>query len=134
MTKESIISINGARGTIGYIAPEVFSPQFGQISSKSDVYSYGMTVLEMVGAREKISKNSETSSKYFPQWIYENMEEYCLNAGGISADNEIVRKLIIVGLWCIQLQPNNRPSMTRVVEMLECREGDLQIPPQSLLC
>jgi len=134
MAKESIISINGTRGTIGYIAPEVFSPQFGQISSKSDVYSYGMMILEMVGARENISKNSETSSKYFPQWIYENMEEYCLNAGGISADNEIVRKLIIVGLWCIQLQPNNRPSMTRVVEMLECREGDLQIPPQSLLC
>jgi hypothetical protein len=93
-----------------------------------------MMILEMVGARENINKNSETSSKYFPQWVYENMEEYCLNAGEISVDNEIVRKLIIIGLWCIQLQPNNRPSMTRVVQMLECRADDLLIPPQTLLC
>lgn len=134
MTKESIISIDGARGTIGYIAPEVFSQQFGQISSKSDVYSYGMMVLELVGARNNINKNSEASSRYFPQWIYEHLEEYCVNAGEIGADTELVRKLIVVGLWCIQLQPGNRPTMTRVVEMLESRANDLQIPPQSLLC
>ncbi|CAL4894723.1 unnamed protein product [Urochloa decumbens] len=134
MIEESIISINGARGTIGYIAPEVFSPQFGQISSKSDVYSYGMMILEMVGARENINKDLESSSKYFPQWVYEHLEEYCLNAGDISVDNEIVRKLIIIGLWCIQLQPNSRPCMTGVVQMLESRADDLQIPPQTLLC
>ncbi|OEL20433.1 LEAF RUST 10 DISEASE-RESISTANCE LOCUS RECEPTOR-LIKE PROTEIN KINASE-like 2.5 [Dichanthelium oligosanthes] len=134
MTKESIISIDGARGTIGYITSAVFSPQFGQISSKSDVYSYGMMILEMVGTRENINKSSEGSSKYFPEWVYEHLEEYCLNSGEISADNEIVRKLIIIGLWCIQLQPNNRPSMTRVVQMLESRADDLQIPPQTLLC
>ncbi|XP_062232062.1 LEAF RUST 10 DISEASE-RESISTANCE LOCUS RECEPTOR-LIKE PROTEIN KINASE-like 2.1 [Phragmites australis] len=135
MTKASIISIDGARGTIGYIAPEVFSQQFGQISTKSDVYSYGMMVLEMVGARKNINRSSEVSSKYFPQWVYEHLDEYCtVNAGEISVDTELVRKLILVGLWCIQLQPNNRPSMTRVVEMLESRANDLQIPPQSLLC
>ncbi|CAN6359265.1 unnamed protein product [Urochloa humidicola] len=134
VTKESILSIDGARGTIGYIAPEVFSKQFGQISSKSDVYSYGMMILEMVGARKNINMSSDASSKYFPQWVYEHLDEYCVNAGEISIDTEHVRKLIVVGLWCIQLQPNNRPSMTRVVEMLESRANDLQIPPQNLLC
>lgn len=132
--KESIISIDGARGTIGYIAPEVFSKQFGEVSSKSDVYSFGMVVLEMVGARKNINESSEASSRYFPQWVYEHLEEYCVNAGEISVDTDIVRKLIVVGLWCIQLQPNNRPSMTRVVEMLESQTNDLQVPPQSLLC
>ncbi|CAD6237310.1 unnamed protein product [Miscanthus lutarioriparius] len=63
LSKESAISIAGARGTIGYIAPEVYSKQFGIISSKSDVYSYGMMVLEMVGARDRnTSGNSESSS------------------------------------------------------------------------
>ncbi|OEL20432.1 Rust resistance kinase Lr10 [Dichanthelium oligosanthes] len=132
--KESIISIDGARGTVGYIAPEIFLQQFGGVSSKSDVYSYGMMVLEMVGERKNINKTSDASSKYFPQWIYDHLEEYCITAGAISVDIELVRKLIVVGLWCIQLQPNNRPSMTRVVEMLESRANDLQIPPQSLLC
>ncbi|CAD6230249.1 unnamed protein product [Miscanthus lutarioriparius] len=74
--KESAISIVGARGTIGYIAPEVFSKQFGTVSSKSDVYSYGMMVLEMVGARDRnINADSETSSQYFPQWIYEHLDD-----------------------------------------------------------
>jgi serine/threonine protein kinase len=134
LTKESIISMDGARGTIGYIAPEVFSQQFGQISSKSDVYSYGMMVLELVGARKNINRNSENSSKYFPQWVYEHLDEYCVSTGEIGVDTELVRKLIVVGLWCIQLQPSNRPSMTRVVEMLESRAHDLQMPPQNLLC
>ena len=34
----------------------------------------------------------------------------------------MVKKMIIVALWCIQLKPNDRPSMNKVVEMLE---GDL---------
>ncbi|GMN30304.1 hypothetical protein TIFTF001_041434 [Ficus carica] len=37
----------GPRGTIGYIAPEVASRSFGGILHKSDVYSYGMMILEM---------------------------------------------------------------------------------------
>ena len=90
-------------------------------------------VLEMVGARKNINNNSETSSKYFPQWVYEHLDEYCVNAGEII-DTELVRKLIVVGLWCIQLQPNNRPSMTRVVEMLVSMANELEIPPQNLLC
>ena len=81
LNKESVISIVGARGTIGYIAPEVYSKQFGIVSSKSDVYRYGMMVLEMVGARDKnTSANSESSSQYFPQWIYEHLDDYCISA------------------------------------------------------
>jgi len=36
---------------------------------------------------------------------------------------KIVKKMIMVALWCIQLKPNDRPSMSKVVEMLE---GDIQ--------
>jgi serine/threonine protein kinase len=45
--------MTGMRGTAGYIAPEVFNRYFGGVSHKSDVYSYGMLVLEMVGARKE---------------------------------------------------------------------------------
>ncbi|KAF3505320.1 hypothetical protein F2Q69_00044789 [Brassica cretica] len=51
--KESIISMLNARGTIGYIAPEVFSKSLGGVSYKSDVYSFGMVVLEIVGAKNR---------------------------------------------------------------------------------
>ncbi|WVZ69223.1 LOW QUALITY PROTEIN: hypothetical protein U9M48_018042 [Paspalum notatum var. saurae] len=121
LNKESAISIGGARGTIGYIAPEVYSKQFGTVSSKSDVYSYGMMVLEMVGARDKnINTDSEGSSQYFPQWIYEHLDDYCISASEINGEiTELVRKMIVVSLWCIQVIPTDRPTMTRVVEMLE---------------
>ncbi|XP_044976717.1 LEAF RUST 10 DISEASE-RESISTANCE LOCUS RECEPTOR-LIKE PROTEIN KINASE-like 2.1 isoform X1 [Hordeum vulgare subsp. vulgare] len=135
LNKESIISIGGARGTIGYIAPEVYSKQFGAVSSKSDVYSYGMMVLEMVGARDKnISQNTESSSQYFPQWIYEHLDEYCIGASEINGEiTEVVRKMIVVGLWCIQLSSTDRPTMTRVVEMLEGSTAGLELPPKVLL-
>ncbi|KAI8539053.1 hypothetical protein RHMOL_Rhmol09G0151400 [Rhododendron molle] len=137
--KESIISLTGARGTAGYIAPEVFSRNFGGVSHKSDVYSYGMMVLEMVGGRKNISvKVDRTSEIYFPHWVYKRLElDEELRLHGITDEddeaNASARKMIIVGLWCIQTDPSNRPSMSRVVEMLEGSTESLQIPP-SLIC
>ncbi|XP_066312382.1 LEAF RUST 10 DISEASE-RESISTANCEUS RECEPTOR-LIKE PROTEIN KINASE-like 2.1 [Miscanthus floridulus] len=135
LNKESAISIAGARGTIGYIAPEVYSKQFGIVTSKSDVYSYEMMVLEMVGARDKnTSENSESSSQYFPQWIYEHLDDYCISASEIDGETtELVRKMIVVGLWCIQVISTDRPTMTRVVEMLEGSTSNLELPPKVLL-
>jgi len=75
LRKESIVSIFGARGTPGYIAPELFSRHFGGVSHKSDVYSYGMMVLEMVGRRKNIKVEVDCSSElYFPHWIYKRLE------------------------------------------------------------
>ncbi|KAL6599921.1 hypothetical protein ACP70R_045572 [Stipagrostis hirtigluma subsp. patula] len=130
--KESKISIVGARGTIGYIAPEVFSRNYGTASSKSDVYSYGMVILEMVGARKQINVCTEGSSKYFPQWLYDNLDQFCGTTSEISSETtELVRKMIIVGLWCIQTSPADRPSMSKVLEMLESNTVDLQLPSKA---
>ncbi|CAL4955065.1 unnamed protein product [Urochloa decumbens] len=135
LNKESAISIGGARGTIGYIAPEVYSKLFGTASSKSDVYSYGMMVLEMVGARDtNINADSESSSQYFPKWIYEHLDDYCISASEINGGTtKLVRKMIVVGLWCIQMIPTDRPTMTRVVKMLEGSTSNLELPPKVLL-
>ncbi|KAF7148905.1 hypothetical protein RHSIM_Rhsim03G0203000 [Rhododendron simsii] len=46
--EQSIVSMTTARGTIGYIAPEVFSRNFENVSYKPDIYSFGMLLLEMV--------------------------------------------------------------------------------------
>nr|QIN51144.1 phosphorus starvation tolerance 1 [Oryza rufipogon] len=131
--KESRISINGLRGTPGYIAPEVFSRQYGSASSKSDVYSYGMVVLEMAGAKKNINVSTGSSSKYFPQWLYDNLDQFCCPTGEISSQTtDLVRKMVVVGLWCIQLVPTDRPSMREVLEMLESNGRDLPLPPKGL--
>ncbi|KAM5551354.1 hypothetical protein ABKV19_026268 [Rosa sericea] len=128
---QSIVSMTTARGTMGYIAPEVFSRNFGNVSYKSDVYSYGMVLLEMVGGRKNISSTTEnTTEVYYPEWIYNLLEEgedLRIHVGE-EGDAKIAKRLAIVGLWCIQWHPVDRPSMKGVVQMLEGGEN-LTMPP-----
>ncbi|MED6174301.1 hypothetical protein PIB30_067838 [Stylosanthes scabra] len=47
-----------------------------------------------------------------------------------ECDSEMVRKMTIVSLWCIQTNPSTRPSISKVVEMLEGKAELLQLPPK----
>ncbi|XXG78195.1 hypothetical protein AAC387_Pa08g2187 [Persea americana] len=135
-TEESIVSITAARGTFGYMAPELFYRNIGRVSYKSDVYSFGMMLLEIAGRRKNINANAENLSQiYFPSWVYSQ-----LNQGkdiGIQNatpdEEETAKKLIIIALWCIQMKPIDRPSMSKVMEMLEGRLELLQMPPKPFL-
>ncbi|CAN7136528.1 unnamed protein product, partial [Brassica rapa subsp. narinosa] len=138
-SKESVLWMSETRGTIGYIAPEVFSRIYGRVSHKSDVYSYGMLVLEMMGARNRNTvSDSNSSSMYFPDWIYQGLEKgdckrYLEDQITEDEDEEFARKMILVGLSCIQACPSDRPSMNRVVEMMEGSLSALEAPPKYLL-
>lgn len=135
--KDSIISLLGARGTAGYIAPEVFSRNFGGVSHKSDVYSYGMMVLAMVGGRK--NKNAEveySSDVYMPRWVHKRLlsnQELGLHCVKGESDEQIIKKIVIVSLWCIQIDPSNRPAMSKVVDMMEGSLESLEIPPLPVL-
>ncbi|KAI5004443.1 hypothetical protein ZWY2020_031686 [Hordeum vulgare] len=136
-TKESKLSMTGARGTIGFIAPEVHYRTFGVVSTKSDVYSYGMMLLEMVGGRRNVkSIVAKSSEKYFPDWIYDHFAEVDgLQACEVTREiEEIARKMIIIGLWCIQVLPMYRPTITQVLEMFERSIDDLDMPPKQNFC
>ncbi|XP_042379376.1 rust resistance kinase Lr10-like [Zingiber officinale] len=132
----SLVSVSAARGTIGYIAPELISRSFGSISYKSDVYSFGMLLLEMAGRRRNVDQRAENSSQiYYPSWIYDQLVRL-QELGGAEADDinveidEIERKLSMVGLWCIQMKSCDRPSMSEVVEMLEGDTNSFDMPPK----
>ncbi|XP_057733851.1 LEAF RUST 10 DISEASE-RESISTANCE LOCUS RECEPTOR-LIKE PROTEIN KINASE-like 2.4 [Arachis stenosperma] len=62
---ESLISMSNARGTIGYIASEVWSRHFGNPYHKSDVYSYGMMLLDIVGGKKNINLEGSQTSEIF---------------------------------------------------------------------
>ena len=64
-TDESMVSLTAARGTLGYIAPELFYKNIGGVSYKTDVYSFGMLLMEMVGRRKNVNVNIEHSSKIY---------------------------------------------------------------------
>ncbi|GLJ28143.1 hypothetical protein SUGI_0552910 [Cryptomeria japonica] len=66
--EESHVSLTGARGTPGYVAPEVWSKSNGPITDRSDVYSYGMLVMEIVGGRKNFDMKATRSSRfYYPE-------------------------------------------------------------------
>ncbi|XP_015162748.1 probable receptor-like protein kinase At1g67000 [Solanum tuberosum] len=134
MKKESIVSMFSARGTIGYIAPEIVCRNLGGVSHKSDVYSYGMRVLEMVGGRKNVDVGVDRTSEIcFPHWLYQRIElDEELQLIGImnEEEKECARKMVMVSLWCIQTDPSNRPSMSKIVEMLEGKLDSLQMPPK----
>ncbi|XP_014503164.1 rust resistance kinase Lr10 [Vigna radiata var. radiata] len=127
---QSTVSMTAARGTLGYIAPEVFSRNFGNVSYKSDIYSYGMLLLEMIGGRKNTNVSVEDSFQVlYPEWIHNLLEgrdvQISLEDEG---DAKIAKKLAIVGLWCIQWNPADRPSMKTVVQMLEGHGCELVAP------
>uniref|UniRef100_A0A0E0MIZ6 Protein kinase domain-containing protein n=1 Tax=Oryza punctata TaxID=4537 RepID=A0A0E0MIZ6_ORYPU len=87
-------------------------------------------------------KNNDvgSSSNYFPDWLYNNVGQFCCASSRISrdsmeiveinSDTELVKKMVLVGLWCIMFNHVDRPSMSRVLQMLESNTEDLQLPPR----
>ena len=135
-TDHSIVSVTAARGTMGYMAPELVYKNIGGVSYKADVYSFGMLLMEMAGRRKNLNVFAEHSSQmYFPSWVYDQFSEGKDIEMGDATEEEqkLAKKMIIVALWCIQLKPSDRPSMSKVVEMLEGNVELLQMPPKPFL-
>ena len=133
---DSIVYLTAARGTLGYIAPELFYKNIGGVSYKADVYSFGMLLLEMANRRKNVNAFADHSSQiYFPTWVYGQFSEGndIEIEDATEEEKKIVKKMIIVALWCIQMKPSDRPSMNKVVEMLEGEVECLQMPSKPFL-
>lgn len=141
MGKDESRVITTIRGTRGYLAPEWLLGH--GVTEKSDIYSYGMVLLEVIGGRRNVclieTGNSRSRRKwqYFPKIVSKKLREgkvmdvvdqRLLDSGMI--DEREVRRMVYVALWCIQERTALRPSMHRVVEMLEGRVA-IEEPPDT---
>ncbi|RHN47247.1 putative glycerophosphodiester phosphodiesterase [Medicago truncatula] len=97
-----------------------------------------MLILEMIGGRKNYDTGGScTSEMYFPDWIYKDLEQgnnnlvnYLENS---EEENDMVRKITMVSLWCIQTNPSDRPSMSKVTEMLQGPLQSVPYPPKPFL-
>ncbi|KAH1085737.1 hypothetical protein AAZX31_07G066300 [Glycine max] len=138
------------RGTWGYVAPEWISGV--AITTKADVYSYGMTLLELVGGRRNVEappsaggggggreSGSETGTKwFFPPWaaqqiIEGNVSDVVDKRLGNGYNIDEARRVALVAVWCIQDDEAMRPTMGMVVKMLEGLVEVSVPPPPKLL-
>ncbi|KAF8410128.1 hypothetical protein HHK36_002650 [Tetracentron sinense] len=119
------------RGTRGYMAPEwLFNLP---ITSKVDVYSYGIVVLEMVTGKSTtglhvVEDGGEAEHRQLVTWVREKMNGTASMASRVEEiadqrmDNNFnvaeMEILVRVALQCVDEERNARPSMGHVVEML----------------
>ncbi|XP_063935391.1 G-type lectin S-receptor-like serine/threonine-protein kinase At2g19130 [Daucus carota subsp. sativus] len=111
------------RGTRGYLAPEWISG--AAITTKADVYSYGMMLFEFVSGRRNMEQTRDGIVNFFPA----RAANVTVDGGEILnildpnlnfiADVEEVTKICRVACWCIQDDENLRPSMSQIVQILE---------------
>ncbi|KAL7219060.1 hypothetical protein ACSBR2_012187 [Camellia fascicularis] len=110
-------------GTIGYIAPEWILGL--AITTKADVYSYGMKPFELISGKRNTDQSEERIVKFFPIWAASvvieggdvlNLLDHRLEK---HVDIEEVWRICKVASWCIQDDENDRPSMGQVVQILE---------------
>ncbi|GLJ32909.1 hypothetical protein SUGI_0662920 [Cryptomeria japonica] len=120
------------RGTRGYLAPEWISGT--PITAKADVYSFGMTLLEIISGRRNLDFSAPSSKLFYPTWAGSQMKlgnmtdllDVKLNS---NADMEQLRRAALVGGWCIQDDEDARPTMAHVVNVLEGIVDIVDIPP-----
>ncbi|XP_062117479.1 LEAF RUST 10 DISEASE-RESISTANCE LOCUS RECEPTOR-LIKE PROTEIN KINASE-like 2.4 [Humulus lupulus] len=135
--ENNIVPLTTVRGTVGYIAPELFYKNIGGVSHKADVYSFGMLLMEMASRRRNLNPQTVHSSKiYFPLWVYDHIDEVKsieLKDNVNDEQEKKTKKMIMVALWCIQMKPCDRPSISKVIEMLESHIECLEMPPKPYL-
>ncbi|KAH6828074.1 hypothetical protein C2S53_013090 [Perilla frutescens var. hirtella] len=121
--KVLVATTSAAEGALQYIAPELLSSSSNIIPQKAYAYGFGMLLLDMVGRSANFSRGEKESNEvHFPECrIMENRVEGAIQLEEEGQENDLIliKKFSIVGLWCIQWFPSDRPSMKAVIEMLE---------------
>ncbi|XP_028759043.1 putative serine/threonine-protein kinase [Neltuma alba] len=120
-----------AAGTNGYMAPEYM--MYGNLSTKADVFSFGVLILEIISGQRNLSFNLDLDSQNLVDWVYKLYKkgrslEIMDTAIAASAVPEQVAMCIQLGLLCIQGDPKDRPPMNRVMVVLSKKPGHLEEP------
>nr|CAB3481090.1 unnamed protein product [Digitaria exilis] len=115
------------RGTVGHIAPEYLST--GQSSEKTDVFGFGILLLELVTGQRALELGKASGAMHNPKgvmldWVRKVHQEKMLDLLvdqdlGPHYDRIEVAEVVHVALLCTQFQPSHRPKMSEVVRMLE---------------
>ncbi|KAI9123518.1 hypothetical protein K1719_004818 [Acacia pycnantha] len=119
-------------GTYGYMPPEY--AMNGEFSVKTDVYSFGVLLMEIISGKKNSSFHQEEGVVHLLSYAWklwkdgEPLELLDPTLRESYTPNEVMR-CIHTGLLCVQEDPADRPSMSSIVIMLE--NYSMTLPPPS---
>ncbi|KAJ6967838.1 L-type lectin-domain containing receptor kinase IX.2-like [Populus alba x Populus x berolinensis] len=114
-------------GAPGYLAPECKTS--GKATKESDIYSFGVVVLQMACGKPAVEQFQENGMKFelkLVDWVCEKIERGENVSAvadprlGLSYDEKEMEQLIFVGLSCVNPNPYDRPSIWELIKMLKC--------------
>ncbi|KAJ0600325.1 putative protein kinase RLK-Pelle-L-LEC family [Helianthus annuus] len=115
-------------GTLGYMAPECIVT--GKPTKESDVFSFGIVALEIACGRSAIDYKAQEKQTWLVEWVWELYgNDTVLGAVdpslGLEFEEDEIRRLMILGLWCVHPDPEFRPSMRQAIKVLN---SDASLP------
>ncbi|KAJ9552195.1 hypothetical protein OSB04_016240 [Centaurea solstitialis] len=121
-------------GTLGYMAPECVAT--GKASKESDVFSFGVVALEIACGRKPINYKVPERPMRLVEWVWElygtgNLLEAVDLRLGSDFEEEEIKRLMIVGLWCAHPDSYLRPSVRLAIQVLNS-EAFLPILPSKM--
>ncbi|BAT88487.1 hypothetical protein LR48_Vigan09g095200 [Vigna angularis] len=119
-------------GTMGYLAPEYL--QCGMATEKTDVFSYGVVVLEVACGRRPIEREGQKMVNLV-DWVWGlHSQGRIIEAADRRLNGEFkegeMKKLLLLGLSCANPDSAQRPSMRRVLQILNNEGGVSLVVPK----
>lgn len=118
----------GLAGTFGYMAPEYVMK--GSASKESDIYSFGIVLLEIVTGRKSLERTQEENSDTESDerslvervWEHYGKQELMTSCAdeklGKDFDMKEAECLLVLGLWCAHPDKNSRPAIKQAIHVL----------------
>ncbi|XP_073056112.1 receptor-like serine/threonine-protein kinase NCRK isoform X2 [Primulina eburnea] len=127
LQKDGIISCSSSparmQGTFGYFAPEYAI--VGRASLKSDVFSFGVVLLELITGQKPIHESSNKGEESLVIWATPHLHDHKRVISKLSDprlkgtfQEEEMQVMAYLAKECLLLDPESRPSMSEVVQIL----------------
>jgi serine/threonine protein kinase len=130
-------------GTAGYIDPEFVNTRHP--STYSDVYGFGVVLLEIVSGRRPVILLEEGGAGahfVLVKWVWGLYGRNAIldaaderlrsgGGGGDEADDRCMERVLVVGLWCAHPDQSERPSVAQAMHVLQSEDARLpELTPQ----
>lgn len=107
------------------MAPEY--AQTGMLNDKSDIYSFGILIMEIVSGRKPVDYNRPPGEVNLVEWV--KLMVNAKNCQGVidpklnnKPSARELNRILLVALRCVHPDSTNRPKMERILNMLETHE------------